>query len=322
MYKKFLIIFVNCLLIFSSYCAQLKYVDDWREPFDEGGYLYISTLCNDQILGFANNKKYPGTDCKVLLIKNYLTNEITYTFSPDDKLWGENFNFIIDQNGKYVFFQDKENIKLFDVETKKFRTSNDKLKRNRFIYYVKKDAYEKKYKIFRYDILSETYIEVKSDDEFVNSKLSDLLSNYHYTRYYPDAGSKTIFEADSQTLVIRNGLDFYNLKIDDSKSKIVNIEKIEFEDNKKFKRALYIDKDLYLAFNTSQYLQYYDTIQYIFMLLDNKGKIIQVLPDIDFTGPVDGLIFYDLNNVCMIGKNKKHILLFDGFKFYIYQLEN
>lgn len=76
-------------------------------------------MCNDQILGFANNKKYPGTDCKVLLIKNYLTNEITYTFSPDDKLWGENFNFIIDQNGKYVFFQDKENIKLFDVETKK-----------------------------------------------------------------------------------------------------------------------------------------------------------------------------------------------------------
>ncbi|MBQ0003805.1 MAG: hypothetical protein KBT21_09750, partial [Treponema sp.] len=67
-----------------------------------------------------------------------------------------------------------------------------------------------------------------------------MLSNYHYTRYYPDAGSKTIFEADSQTLVIRNGLDFYNLKIDDSKSKIVNIEKIEFEDNKKFKRALYI----------------------------------------------------------------------------------
>lgn len=35
----------------------------------------------------------------------FLTNEVNYTFSEDEKLWHEGRCYINDQHGKYVFFE-------------------------------------------------------------------------------------------------------------------------------------------------------------------------------------------------------------------------
>lgn len=316
MKRNFSIILTLYCIMFTAYSLELKKVNEWKQAEVFSTYEFYSTLCDNQVFGYIYENQNTILEEKQLVIKNFLTNEITYTFSPDDKLWGEYYEgYVVDQYGKYIFFQDNGKVKLFDIEKKRFRNSNEILKRSRYVYYLAEK--NNKYLIYQYDIITEKHIELRSDDADVNTKLYGILSYLDLDYFSCSSCDKTIYSIDSHDLIFQDNIQYYILQIDENTSKLLDIKELSFIDKEKLEKLLYIDKNYFFAFTTSLYETYIDTMQYEFMILDNNGKILKTFPDIELIRSVE-LANENINRVFKISKDKRYVLLFDDFNMHVY----